>query len=72
MEKKREIKHKDLGLVRALQKDFHALYVKEFTMGWKEYRFIRDIELGVMSLENTEKYINKLLSNIKENEEERK
>lgn len=59
-----ENKKPDIELVRALQKDFNALYVKEFTMGWKEYRFVRNIELGVMSLKNTEKYIQKLLSKI--------
>lgn len=47
----------DIKLVRALQKDFETLYVKEFTTAWKENRLIRNIELGIMRLENTEKYI---------------
>lgn len=47
----------DIKLVRALQKDFEELYVKEFTTAWKENRLIRNIELGIMRLDNTEKYI---------------
>lgn len=55
------------GLQRALQKDFEELYVKEFTTAWKENRLIRNIELGIMRLDNTEKYIARLAkSNIKE------
>tara|TARA_R110000868_G_scaffold15413_1_gene70306 strand:+ start:168 stop:422 length:255 start_codon:yes stop_codon:yes gene_type:complete len=57
----------DIKLVKALQKDFEELYVKEFTTAWKENRLIRNIELGIMRLDNTEKYIARLAkSNIKE------
>jgi hypothetical protein len=51
----------DIKLVRALQADFKALYCKEFTINWRAERFIRNLELGVMQLENTEKYIAKLV-----------
>jgi hypothetical protein len=44
-------------LVKALKEDYKQLYVKEYTTGWREQRFIRNIELGVMSLKNTEEYI---------------
>lgn len=54
-------KQPNIKLVRALQKDFKELYVKEYTTGWKEERFIRNIELGVMQLKNTEKYIEELV-----------
>lgn len=50
----------DIKLVRALQADFKALYVKEFTTNWRAERLIRNLELGVMQLKNTEKYIAKL------------
>ena len=36
----------------AVRKDFHKLYVKQFTTGWKEQRFLRDIEIGVMSFDS--------------------
>lgn len=54
-----ELDKPDLKLVRALQKDFEKLYVKEFTTAWKENRFIRNIELGVMRLENLQALIDK-------------
>ena len=47
----------DIKLVRALQADFKELYQKEFTTDYKAKRLIRNIELGIMRLENTEKYI---------------
>lgn len=50
----------DIKLVRALQDDFKTLYVKEFTTGWRASRFIRNIELGLMQLKNTKRYIFKL------------
>jgi len=52
---------KETKLVKALRKDFKELYVKEYTTGWREQRFIRNIELGIMSLKNTEKYISEEL-----------
>ncbi len=36
----------------ALKKDFHKLYVKAFTTTWKAERFVRDVEIDVMSLDN--------------------
>lgn len=51
----------NLKLREALKKDFKELYVKEYTIGWKEQRFLRNIELNIMSLENTKKYINGLI-----------
>ena len=36
----------------AIRKDFHKLYVKQFTTDWREQRFLRDIEIGVMSFDN--------------------
>lgn len=51
----------DIKLVRALQKDFNALYVSQFTTAWKENRLIRNMELGIMSLDNLEAYINSQL-----------
>ena len=39
-------------LREALKKDFHKLYVKEFTTNWKEERFVREVEIDVMSLDN--------------------
>jgi hypothetical protein len=51
----------NLKLREALKKDFKELYVKEYTTGWKEQRFLRNTELNIMSLENTIKYINSLI-----------
>lgn len=34
----------DIKLVRALQKDFNALYVSQFTTAWKENRLIRTMK----------------------------
>jgi len=36
----------------AMRKDFKNLYVKEFTSAWKEHRFIRALEIGVMDIPN--------------------
>ena len=52
----------DIKLVRALQEDFKKLYVKEYTTDWKEQRYIRNIELGIMRFDNLEKFISQLLS----------
>ena len=57
---------KETELVKALRKDFKELYVKEYTTGWREQRFIRNIELGIMSLKNTEKYISQELDKARE------
>ena len=50
---------RNIKLVRALQKDFTSLYTKGFTTSWKTQRWIRNIELGIMRLENTEKLLEK-------------
>ena len=42
---------------KALQKDFHELYQKRFTADYREQRFIRDIEIGVMKLDNLMKIV---------------
>lgn len=39
---------------KAIRKDFKNLYQKEYTTNWKEQRFIRDIEIGVMIFNNLE------------------
>ncbi len=44
---------KETKLIRALQKDFNALYVKEFSTHWQEDRMIRGCELEVMSFKYT-------------------
>lgn len=49
----------DIKLVRALQADFKRLYVKEFTSDWQAQRLVRNLELGVMELPNTETLIRK-------------
>lgn len=61
MEEKKETK-----LVKALRKDYKELYVKEYTTGWREQRLIRNIELGIMSLKNTEEYISQELDKARE------
>lgn len=61
MEEKKETK-----LVKALRKDYKELYVKEYTTGWREQRLIRNIELGIMSLKNTEEYISQELDRARE------
>lgn len=57
---------KETKLVEALRKDYKELYVKEYTTGWREQRLLRNIELGIMSLRNTEKYISQELSKARE------
>ena len=52
----------DLKLREALRKDFKKLYVKEYTMGWRDQRLIRDIEIGVMKLDNLENLISQLIA----------
>jgi len=42
-----------LELRKALKKDFRNLYVREFTTDWVIERMLREIEIDVMSLENT-------------------
>ena len=39
-------------LREALKKDFHKLYVKEFTTDWSIQRLVRDTEIDVMRLDN--------------------
>ena len=46
-------------LRQALRKDFDKLYVKEFATDWQMQRLLRNIEIGVMSLENTLKLLKK-------------
>ena len=46
--KKEEVKK----IKDALKKDFHKLYVKEFTTTWELERLVRDTEIDVMSLDN--------------------
>ena len=57
---------KETKLVEALRKDYKQLYVKEYTTRWREERFIRNIELGIMSLKNSEEYISEELSKARE------
>ena len=53
-------------LVEALRKDYKQLYVKEYTTGWREQRLMRNTELEIMSLKNTEEYIEKELDKARE------
>jgi len=57
---------KESELIRALREDYEKLYIKEYTTGWREQRLIRNIELGIMSLENTERYISRELDKARE------
>ncbi|HNR53510.1 MAG TPA: hypothetical protein PKI16_03490 [Candidatus Dojkabacteria bacterium] len=50
------------GIQEALEKDFEKLYVKEYTTGWKEQRYLRNIEIGIMGFDNLERFISQLLS----------
>lgn len=43
----------DNELREAIRKDFHQLLVKEFTADWKIQRIVRDLEIDVISLDNT-------------------
>lgn len=54
------------GIQEALEKDFEKLYVKEYTTGWKEQRYLRNIEIGIMGFDNLERFISQLLSESKE------
>jgi len=49
------------GIQEALEKDFEKLYVKEYTTGWKEQRYLRNIEIGIMGFDNLERFISQLL-----------
>ena len=51
-------------LKAALIKDFDALYVKEFTTGWKVERIIRSAEIAVMQLPNTMKIFDTRLTRL--------
>jgi hypothetical protein len=53
-------------LQKALIKDFKVLYQKEFTTDWQAQRFVRELEIGVMGLDNLEALFN---SNLKEERE---
>lgn len=54
------MKKTELELLReALTKDFNALYVREFTTNWQVDRFLRQIEIKLMSLTNTLNLLNK-------------
>jgi hypothetical protein len=58
-----EIKPLKIQLIEeALRKDFKKLYVKEYTTGWKDQRFIRNIELSIMGFDNLVDFISQLLS----------
>lgn len=48
------LKEKIASRIReGLKKDFNKLYVKEFTTTWEIERACREIELDIMSLDNT-------------------
>lgn len=51
----------DIKLRQALIKDFKELLVEEFTTDWKSQRFLIEMYLSVMSLDNTMKLFNKLM-----------
>ena len=44
-------------LRKSLVKDFDNLYQKKYTTAWRENRFFRKIEIGIMHLEHTEDFI---------------
>ena len=50
----------DTKLRQAILKDFKELLVEEFTTDWKSQRFLIEMYLSVMSLDNTMKLFNKL------------
>ena len=56
----------DTKLRQALIKDFKELLVEEFTTDWKAQRFLIEMYLSVMSLDNTMKLFNKLNEENKE------
>lgn len=49
--------NKEDKLRQALLKDFKELLVDEFTANWKAERFLIEMYLSVMSLDNTMKFI---------------
>ena len=50
----------DTKLRQALIKDFKELLVEEFTTDWKAQRFLIEMYLSVMSLDNTIELFNQL------------
>ena len=51
--------NKEDKLRQAMLKDFKELLVSEFTTNWKAERFLIEMYLSVMSLDNTMKLIKK-------------
>lgn len=49
----------DLKLVRALQKDFKALYNPQYTANHKVKQMLINLEISIMRLDNIESLINK-------------
>lgn len=48
----------DISKLReALKRDFHKLYVKQFSTSWEAERFVRDTEIEIMSFDNLEKLL---------------
>ena len=56
----------DTKLRQAILKDFKELLVEEFTTDWKAQRFLIEMYLSVMSLDNTMKLFSKLNEENKE------
>ena len=54
----------DIKLVRALQADFKELYQPGSTVYWQAQRLVRNMELGIMRLENLEKHIQRLVNEV--------
>ena len=52
--------NKEDKLRQAILKDFKELLVDEFTANWKAERFLIEMYLSVMSLDNTMKLIKEL------------
>lgn len=50
----------DTKLRQAILKDFKELLVEEFTTDWKSQRFLIEMYLSVMSLDNTIELFNQL------------
>jgi len=46
-------KSAEITLREALKKDFRKLYVKEYTTTWEAERIVRELEIDIMSLDNT-------------------
>lgn len=61
-----DMEEEETKLIKALRKDYKELYVKEYTTGWRDQRLMRNIELGIMSLKNTEEYIEEELDKARE------